>query len=163
MHKPNAIDAAVDKALADWGIPFSARYMGEDDRDPDPERAIMDHWHVTVGKYRTDFYTGIGLRGPTPAPAAGRPAPRRGTLAHEQLERQRKPVKPTAAAVLHCLLADAEAVDMSFYDWAGNLGYNGDSIKDRATYDACCECGWAMRREFTRSQMDELRDLLQDY
>ena len=77
MHKPNAIDAAVDKALADWGIPFSARYMGEDDRDPDPERAIMDHWHVTVGKYRTDFYTGIGLRGPTISPqAAGRPAPR---------------------------------------------------------------------------------------
>lgn len=123
----------IIKALADWNIPFSARYIGEDDRDPDPERDIMDHWHVTVGKYRTDFYTGIGLRG------------------------------PTAAAVLHRLLADAEAVDMSFYDWAGNLGYNVDSIKDRATYDACCECGWAMRREFTRSQMDELRDLLQDY
>ena len=107
----------IIKALADWNIPFSARYIGEDDRDPDPERDIMDHWHVTVGKYRTDFYTGIGLRGPTPAPAARR----RGTLAHEQLERRRKPVKPTAAAVLHCLLADAEAVDMSFYDGVAYL------------------------------------------
>jgi hypothetical protein len=43
---------------------------------------------------------------------------------------------PTAADVLDCLASDASTVtDLDFEEWAGELGYNPDSIKDLHTYN----------------------------
>jgi len=156
----NEQDKQVADKLQEWGIPFAAHYCGE---CPHGENQRVDAWRVTLGKFNTDFYTGLGCRTPTPAPADGGPPPRRGTVMHAGLEARRKPITPTAAGVLYCLLSDAEAVDQSFTDWAGDLGYDTDSRKALETYEACCKIGQSLRTVFTHSQREELRILLQDY
>ena len=84
-------------------------------------------------------------------------------MLYEQLEARRKPVAPSAAAVLHCLLSDAEARDMSFGDWCDNLGYDDDSIKALNIYKQCEETARALKKVFTRDQLAELREALRDY
>lgn len=154
------IETKVDAALASWGITFTARYIGETVKW---EKQKVDHFRVSVGKYETDFYQGLGHRSPQPKPQDGGRPPRRSTLMYEQLERQRKPTPPTAASVLYCLLSDAAAIDQSFDDWAGDFGYDTDSRKALATYEACCDTGRELRRIFTPAQRAELSELLQDY
>ena len=159
------IENNVSDAMQRFGITFATHYAGETVKF---EGKTVDHYRVRFSKqgaepYDTDFYQGLGNRGPAPKPTDGGPAPRRGTLMYEQLEAQRKPIAPNAASVLYCLLSDAEALDQSFSDWAGNFGYDTDSRKALATYETCCDAGREMRRLFTAAQRDELRDLLQDY
>lgn len=48
-----------------------------------------------------------------------------------------KPKPPSLDDVLHSLVMDAEAEEMSFDDWCGNLGYDTDSRKALETYLAC--------------------------
>lgn len=156
----NEIETKVDALLASWGIPFAARYIGEAVKW---EGQTTDHFRVSVGKYETDFYQGLGHRPPQSNPQDGGPPPRKGTLMYEQLERQRKPIPPTAASVLYCLISDAGAIDQSFDDWAGDFGMDTDSRKALATYEACCDTGRELRRIFTPAQRAELSELLQDY
>lgn len=158
------IETAVASALETMNVPYKAVYVGEcaSPFGDNAKKRMMDHYQVTFGSFTTDFYQGLGNRKPTqPMPT---PPYRRDTLAYEAWEKTKKPVPPpTAAGVLYCLLSDAEAVDMSFMDWAGELGYDTDSIKARNTYDRCCEIGHALRKVFTAAQRAELRNLLQDY
>lgn len=156
----NETDIKVDEALAAMGVKFTARYIGETVKW---EAQTVDHYRVKIGAYETDFHQGLGLRGPAPKPTDGGPAPRSGTLMHAQLEAQRKPIPPTAAAVLYCLLSDMEAIDQSFTDWASDFGYDTDSRKALATYEACCDIGRELRKVFTPTQRADLRGLLQDY
>jgi hypothetical protein len=61
---------------------------------------------------------------------------------------------PTAADVLESLLSDAAGVENaeSFEDWASEYGYDSDSRRAFATWEAC------------KAQTDQLRDLLgEDY
>lgn len=148
----NETDIKVDEALAAMGVSFSVRYIGE-----------TVHYRVKIGAYETDFHQGLGLRGPAPKPTDGGPPPRPGTIMHAHLEAKRKPAAPTAASVLYRLLRDASAADQCFADWASEYGYDTDSRKALAIYEACCEIGRALRRVFTAAQRDELRELLQDY
>ena len=47
--------------------------------------------------------------------------------------------EPTAADVLDCLASDASSVNSArdFEDWASDLGYDVDSRKAHATFEAC--------------------------
>lgn len=90
----------------------------------------VDKWlcHFKCGCrcYECAFYTGIGLRN------------------GETL------VEPTIEDVLDCLALEASNVNASknFLDWATELGYNPDSIKDKNIYDSC------------RKQTERLKDFL---
>ena len=47
-------------------------------------------------------------------------------------------VKPDASEVLACMCRDAiEATESTFEEWAANFGYETDSRKAEATYNAC--------------------------
>ena len=70
---------------------------------------------------------------------------------------------PTPACILHGLLLDATANGESFLDWCDSLGCSSDSIKDLAVYNACCETARSLRTIFSNVQLEELRELLQDY
>lgn len=72
-------------------------------------------------------------------------------------------VAPTPASVLYCLISDSEANEYSFNDWCDNFGYNNDSIEAFNTYQACCKIGKDLLRVFTRTQIESLREILQDY
>lgn len=49
--------------------------------------------------------------------------------------------EPTAQDVIWSLIADDQTLQAgaTFEDWCSELGYNIDSITDRATYDLCIE------------------------
>lgn len=45
--------------------------------------------------------------------------------------------EPDAPSVISCLLLDSYADQVSFEEWAGEFGYDPDSRKAEATYNAC--------------------------
>jgi hypothetical protein len=74
-----------------------------------------------------------------------------------------KPVKPKAANVLHGLLMDSDACDMSFNYWCSDHGCSPDSISALNTYQACCKIGEDMRRMFTADQRQTIADMLSEF
>ena len=74
-----------------------------------------------------------------------------------------RPVTPTAASVLYSLLADASADGESFSDWCTNYGYDTDSRKALATYEACCMIRADVNKFFTTAERAELAAILEDY
>ena len=119
------------------------------------------HWEVTISRndcsYTTDYHQGCAYRRyrggkKIKFPYTG------GTL--EQNKRT-IPIEPTLTDVLYCLVSDAQcARDVSFAEWAADMGYSDDSIKAKATYDACRDCYFELRR---LCDLDELSELFQDY
>lgn len=51
-------DEKIDALLIEWGVPYSAKLVGETKRD----EWVCDKWAVTLGSLSTDFFTGTGLR-----------------------------------------------------------------------------------------------------
>ena len=160
------IEIKVNTLLHSYGVPFSAQYAGvvtKSDWGSDGKGQKVDAWRVRLGGVETDYFSGLGNRGPAPKPTDGGPPPRRGTLLYEELEARRKPVAPSAAAVLHCLLSDADAGDMSFSTWCDTFGYSDNSINALNIYKQCEETARELGKVFSGAQMAELREALQDY
>ena len=166
----------TDETVADYLTANSIGFVAL----PHGERAnacggntTMDAWSVaftSAARPHTpeyfEFFTGMGLRKKTPwirHVQQNSPEPRPGTAAYERWVKTFKPVRPSAASVLHCLLSDATACEQSFRDWCSDYGYDEDSRKAEATYRACQEAGDKLRKIFTGQQVRELRELLQDY
>jgi hypothetical protein len=141
---------------------------------------VHDTWALTfkhLGKTATfSFKTGIGLRaeatatqkqqamwhtGCTPNDTS------RGTIIgrryYAHLQTLRKPKAPNAAGALYSLLLDSQAAHQSFMDWCGDYGYDTDSIKAFATYNACCENAKKLATIFNRDLQAKLQEALQDY
>jgi hypothetical protein len=178
-------DQAVDEILAKQAgavpITFTATYVGHVPKHADDAEWEHDAWSVSFRHPNKmivfPFRTGIGLRaeptnlarsmakyefpGLTRNDIATRTSYAKRYLAY--LETLRKPKAPTAASVLHCLLSDAQARDMSFMDWASDYGYDTDSIKALGIYNECCEISKKLDTIFNRDLQDKLRDALQDY
>jgi hypothetical protein len=78
-----------------------------------------------------------------------------------------KPVKfpvPTVDEVLYSLYMDSDVLNYrSFSEWAGEFGYDVDSIKAREIYDACQKIAVVFDSMFSKQQKEELQELLQDY
>lgn len=72
-------------------------------------------------------------------------------------------VAPTPASVLYCLLSDSQASDYNFNDWCDDYGYDNDSIEAFNTYQKCCNTGKSLLKVFTHTQIEALREMLQDY
>lgn len=127
----------------------------------------QDAWRITFKKGREsvgfDFFTGTGSRVmPRGFSPAHKGYVKPGTLAWEQNEKLKKPVKPTAADVLQCLVLDGQAMHMSFYDWASDFGYDTDSLKAFETYNACCKSGRDLRVVFTSEQVRAIEEAVRD-
>lgn len=67
--------------------------------------------------------------------------------------------------VLYCLLLDGAAYfdGMTFEDWCDNCGYDNDSIKAKATYDACDKTGRELVRGIGRDNVAKLVEAFQNY
>ncbi len=152
-------DSAVDQLLADKGISYNVKYVGETSkRDAGEKPWQCDQWQVIFDtktgphkEIREDYYTGLGLR------KKGR------HLISLDWKQPDKPQKPSAASVLYSLLLDGEACSMSFADWCDNFGYDTDSIKALNTYQQCERIGASLRKLFDRETQEQLRKLLEDY
>lgn len=97
----------------------------------------VDQWAITIsnkaGTWRTDYFTGLGLR------------------------KNGRPVKPTEAAVLESLMMDAQAAESNFVDWCSEFGYSDDSIRAFNMYRACLETAVMLRKYYTKDQLDAAR------
>lgn len=157
-------DKAVDAYLEAQRIKFSAAYRGVVTRDG----WESDHWHVDISRDTRstylEFYTGLG----------NRQAPKRGPFAfevdrgnprevHAWRQKHAKPVPPTAASVLYCMLSDAQAGQGTFRDFCSDFGYSDDSIKALNTYTACQDMEHKLRAVFMSEHREELARLLENY
>jgi hypothetical protein len=82
---------------------------------------------------------------------------------HNPLPVQQYAPAPKAAGVLYSLLSDMSCGADTFEDFCANLGYDEDSRKAHDIYLACQKSGTQLRKVFTREQLEQLQELLQDY
>lgn len=160
------IDEQVISFLQAAGIAYAVRLVGATKRD-DWE---CDEWRVSFKGSRIDFsteyFTGIGHRVDTPITKMARQSLKGcsvNSVAWQNMLKGMKAVAPSAASVLYSLMSDARAIDESFIDWCENFGYDSDSRKALAMYEACCESGRKMRKLFTHEQRETLSTMLRDY
>lgn len=121
-------------------------------------RNITDKWLFTLSRGSVsesfEFWTGIGHRKPAKAynedqkyfikkamkictGAELKQSDDNYALAKENVDMYTLPVRPKLDDLLYSLVLDADACDNSFEEWCSNLGYDSDSRKAFATYEAC--------------------------
>lgn len=105
-------------------------------------------------RVRFDYYTGTGLVKARSKAQADK---------YSWQYRDPVPETPAACAVLHALLLDSAARDMSFTDWCSDYGYSTDSISALNTYQACSENADKLRSVLSAPVRAELAELLKDY
>ena len=71
------------------------------------------------------------------------------------------PTPPDLKGLLHSILMESSANDMSFDDWCGEFDYDTDSIKAQRTYFDCQENSSKLRK--LGFDMDKLREELEGY
>jgi hypothetical protein len=73
-------------------------------------------------------------------------------------------ITPENTNVLHCCLQDVEALDHpDFESWASDFGYDTDSRSGYKTYRACLANALRFSQLFKSEELEELRELFQDY
>jgi hypothetical protein len=70
---------------------------------------------------------------------------------------------PKLEDVLASLLMDAQSADESFDDWCANFGFDSDSRKALADYEACVRVAADLRRLFSAAERAELAEIFEDY
>ena len=149
----NEQDKKVDEYLAAQGVTFSARLLGETKRDS----WTCDEWRVSFQRVYLDSRLPVRDKAPIET------AYYTGTGHRAKEIKQWRPVAPTAGSVLYSLLLDASGADENFYDWCANYGYDTDSRKALATYEACCIIRADVNKIFTAAERAELAAILEDY
>lgn len=82
----------------------------------------------------------------------------------DEFRNARVPIMPEAADVVWSLVLDADVLNYrGFSDWAGNFGYDDDSIKAKSLYDACMEIALQLRGAIGEAGMEKLAEAGQDY
>lgn len=182
-YTPRTADEArelVAQILASKGIKFECVSLGEriDPWDNGDRRHKMDAWNVTMSRefngqrimQHFDFFTGDGLRKRPKNPVTGKERrnpfnARTQRLDHQHWERRypARPVAPHPADALQCLLLDSSASEQTFASWCDELGYDSDSRKAYATYEACQQSADKLAKLFDHEARAQLRDALQDY
>jgi hypothetical protein len=95
-------------------------------------------WKVLLNNQDFDYYTGNRL-----------------------VDKIGRPKKPTVDDVLHSLLSDYEAMEMSFYEWCDTFGYEHDSIEAQRIYMLCQQNGLKINK--IGIDIAAERERLQDY
>lgn len=141
------IGAAVDSLLAAAGIKYETAYQGVSPPSLGGNSS-MDKWAITIANQQFEFFTGLGLRAEATTETRKQAAysfphlnkndlsgiTTYGRRYLAEIEKLRKLKPPTAASVLHSLLADSQASIMSFSTWCADFGYTEDSRKAFGVY-----------------------------
>ena len=71
---------------------------------------------------------------------------------------------PDPVDIVWCLFVDSGALDYaSFEDWAGDLGFDSDSIKAKGMYDACLAVGLFLRSGVGEAGLSHMAELFEDF
>lgn len=72
--------------------------------------------------------------------------------------------QPQMADVFNCLLNDSDNIEGNdFEGWASDYGFDTDSRKAERVFNACQKTLLELKRLFTASELEELRELFHDY
>lgn len=158
------VEQAVETFVTqDCGITYEVFFTGEQTRDD----WTCDGWKFNIKGQSFDYFTGTGHRVDNDSAKFARIALKnvsRNSIAwHDGVIKNQVAVKPPIAGLLYSLILDGSACDESFASWCDNFGYDTDSRKALATYEACQQGFDKMRKVFTGAQIEHIRELLQDY
>ena len=170
-------DSELTLALNEIGITSDAHHVRFVWIGSDGKRAEWPHdvWSVTLHHgdktHTTEFKCGIGHR-KLPAGFPKKDIRSGGRGSEYYVERLgwlddvkaaeaalTKPVAPTTADVLACLLSDASGASETFEEWCLNFGFSDDSMKAMETYRACQKTRPALQRFLGTELMDRLGPL----
>lgn len=167
-------DKSVWAYLQSIGVNFESTYHGG--RVDNDNGHKWEHDLFTVRFWRgkssmeTSYRQGIGHRVSANLNGLGAEAEQAGAGAPKYLDTVFKGMKtvktyvkkPSAASVLYCLLSDASLGAELFADFCADMGYDEDSRKALAIYEACQKTA-AELRMFTGDERAKLNELLEDY
>ena len=81
-----------------------------------------------------------------------------------RVEPKSAPILPNEIDVIYSLIADASVLDYrNFDEWASEYGYDSDSLKALAIYDACLDIALAVRSGLGEKTLAVLQTASQDY
>jgi hypothetical protein len=167
------IEDQVDLILKNCEVTYLATHAGQRKRDGWDCDAWLVSFTLRDGRAEHeefDYFTGLGHRKPDDSAMAKMSAQSLRNVSKRMIAWEDhykrfpgKVVRPHAAGVLHSLLLDADAAEQSFASWCSELGYDTDSRKALATYEACQANSDKLCRVFDRVAREALREALQDY
>ena len=161
------MNATANDTIEALGITMDAKYIPHD--TPAGESPQL-RWRVTVRRNGRKFHATDYSAGCAHSPEYKRGGGRVTAAVVAECETgiiygtRGRPVPPPAVAdVLRSLLIDASGTDETFGDWAANYGFDTDSRKAEAAFNACRETAAALRRAFDRDELSTLETALADY
>lgn len=167
VRKPCVVDLAVDLYLSEIDVSYSAAHVV---LTTDENKWLHDVWAISFARAQkpaltSAYKTGIGHRILTAAERQyGKARERlRNSTSLGWVRKRTLPKKPFAACVLHSLLLNADSGNMLFEEFCANFGYDTDSRKAFAVYEACQKVEADLRRFLSRAEREKLAELLADY
>jgi hypothetical protein len=172
------------QAIADASITLTAvfvPYSQAEKREGDSRQLPTLNWQVTILHNGRTILTTPYSAGCAHCPAYKRDLPKyeKGIAVAYECENGKRAshvssgghvspstrsILPDVADVMYCLLSDANALNArDFKDWAGNCGYDTDSIKALETYRACLDVGLKLRNGLGDELFRTLQTAAQDY
>ena len=166
----NAVEAFV---TGDCALSYVVEYTGVQKR----EKWDCDSWRFTMKKQSFEYFTGMAHREDVTADTKKRAAYEFTSLTEkdksgqtmygrrylQRVQELRKPQTPPIASLLYSLILDGSACSESFASWCDSFGYDSDSRKARATYEACQQGFDKLRKVFSPAQIAHIQELLQEY
>lgn len=70
---------------------------------------------------------------------------------------------PDGTDLFNCLLSDTSFYADTFEEWAEEMGYGSDSRRAEKIYNACKEQKTVIESMLTKSELEDLREVFQDY
>lgn len=150
------IEKAVDLFLLNRHVKTTCIARGETVRDG----WNCDSWSFNINGQSFDYFTGMGHREIVRGYKACRMPGAKMVGGHWQATR---PHAPHVAGVLHSVILDSSACGQSFDDWCADYGYDSDSRRALQTYLACQENAAKLDKVFSRADIENLAEILQDY
>jgi hypothetical protein len=138
----NEVDKAISKTLQAMGLSMRAvRLLARSDR-VSAWGKDASHWQVKIERF-----------GKTSSMV----------ITYSMGSAHKNP--PALPEIMHCLVSDSQSVmgGTTFEQWAGDLGYDVDSISALRTFEACQKQAKDFAALLNPSDMDRLTELFQDY
>ena len=136
-----------------------------------------DGWRFTIKNQSFEYFTGTAHRAAVTADTKKRAAfefpgltekDKAGQTLYgrrylQRVQELRAPQTPPIAGLLYSLILDGSACSESFESWCMGLGYDSDSRKALATYEACQQGFDKLRKVFAPAQIAHIQELLREY
>lgn len=175
----------LEQAIAELGLTVESTFIPFSQSRSKAEKNYNLNWEVTLKKDGRHVLTTEYSAGMAHCPAYKKIKPmnqwgrftlddmelikfecERGQKAHRNIDHisGNGKIEPDTADVIHSLVLDSDVVNAgSFEEWAGDLGYDCDSIKHKKIYKACLKIGLKLLQAVGTEGMRKLQEAGQDY